>query len=566
MFTLLKMITQCTYQIIKTYHDMKKNLLFVISFLTFTVAAQAQTATFSQTFGSSNIDQIHGLQTNNAREIFLAGTFGDDFNIGNKNLFINGLEDIFIAKINANNETVWAKSFGSNDRDKVTGFRLFEDSLLYFSGAFWDNITFDNISLSAIGNALFVAQMDTSENIKWVSAIYGNSSKKINEGVTDNNGNYYLTGSFSNDLYFPNDTLTAQGTEDAFVAKYDKNGNFLWAKHIGYQQFTEATGLTVNDFGEVYVAGQFNGRVIFGNDTLWAASLDFDIFFAKYDTNGNLLFGKRFGGIYDDTNPKLAMGIFGKVAMAGTFIGILDFEQANIQTATVGSDIFLAFFDGLGNFLSVNQYGDTNHEILRGLTSNVDEYYLSGYFNSFTKFGNTSLSTAFANLQNFVIRTTDVFPTVEPTVISYGTSQFSSSILVTPHFGSFLNSEVLIAGVFEGAINLPIASPSPVSNGFTDIFLVNVTMPLVNTKSVQQQFNFKLFPNPTNDFLMIDFQDFKITKPLKIDIINTIGQIQKTVFVSENLSQIEVSNLPQGIYFLKITTDENIWVGEFLKN
>lgn len=543
---------------------MKKNLYFTISFLAFITASYAQTATFSQTFGSSNIDQIQGLQTNLSKDIFIAGTFGDDFNIGNKNLFINGLEDIFIAKINSNNETIWTKSFGSNDRDKITGFRLFEDSLLYFSGVFWDNITFDTFNLSTIGNTLFIIQMDTTGKVKWVNEIYGSSSKNINEGVTDNYGNYYITGSFSNDLYFPDDTLTAQGQEDAFVAKYDKNGNFEWAKSIGFQQFTEGTGLTVNDLGEVYVAGQFNGRVIFGNDTLWAASLDFDLFFAKYDVNGNLLFGKRFGGIYDDINPKLCMGIFGKVAMAGTFIGILNFDQTSIQTSTLGSDIFLAVFDSFGDLLFVNQFGDTNHEILQGFSSYGDDYYLSGYFNTFTTVGNTAISTSFGNLQNFVIRTADIFPIVEPTVISYPTSQYSSSAFVVPQ-GGFPNTEIVIAGIFEGTINLPITTPSPVSNGFTDIFLVNITMPPVRTNSIKKQFDFKIFPNPTTDFLTIDFQDFNIVKPLQIDIINTTGQIQKTVFINKNLSQIEVADLPKGIYFLKLKIDENIWVGEFLK-
>jgi hypothetical protein len=91
-------------------------------------------------------------------------------------------------------------------------------------------------------------------------------------------------------------------------------------------------------------------------------------------------------------------------------------------------------------------------------------------------------------------------------------------------------------------------------------------MPLVNTNSIEKQLNFKIFPNPTTDLLTIDFQDFNINQSVKIHIINSIGQIQKTVFINENLSQIDVSNLPKGIYFLKIIGNENIQVGEFLKN
>lgn len=539
------------------------NLISIL--FAFSIISNAQTSTFSQTFGSSDIEQVGGLQVNNSREIFITGTYGDDFSIGNKNLLANGLEDIFISKINTQNETVWAKSFGSNDRDEVIGFHLFEDSVLYFSGVFWDNIIFDSFSLSAIGSSLFITKLDTSGNTIWANQINGNGFKKINEGVTDQDGNYYITGLFSNNLYFPNDTLITQGTQDAFVAKYDKNGNYIWARRIGFQQQTIGTGLAVNGLGEVHIAGQFNGRVIFGNDTLWASALDYDLFFAKYDANGNLLFGKRFGGIYDDTNPKLSMGIFGKVAMAGTFIGLLNFDQSSIQTNVLDSDIFLAVFDGLGNLLSVNQYGDSGNETLQGLTVNIDDYYLSGYFNSFTKFGNTTLTTASGNLQNFVIRTSDIPSQSQPAVVSYPTSQFSSSNFVATYPNIFPNTEIAIFGTFEGAISLPIATPSPVSNGFTDMFLVGITVPPVSSSQIKKQLNLNIFPNPVTDFITIDFQDFKIQQPVKIDIINVLGQIQKTVFITNNLSQINLSELPKGIYYLRVKIDTHILVREILK-
>lgn len=322
--------------------------------------------------------------------------------------------------------------------------------------------------------------------------------------------------------------------------------------------------MTVNGLNEVYVAGQFDGRIIFGNDTLWASALDFDIFFAKYDTNGNLIFGKRFGGIYDDTNPKLSMGIFGNVAMAGTFVGLLNFDQSSIQSNALDSDIFLAVFDSFGDLFYVNKYGDSNNETLQNLTVNIDDYYLSGYFNSFTKVGNVNLTTSPGNLQNFVIRTSDILPQSQPTVLSYSTSQFSSSNFVAA-FDNNPNAKIAIAGTFQGAISLPIATPSPVSNGFTDIFLVGITMPLVSSETVKNSMDFKIFPNPTNDFLTLDFQNVQTVKPIKINIINTLGQIQKTVFIENKLSQIDLSNLESGIYFLSIEIENEVLVKPILK-
>lgn len=531
-----------------------KKIGLIIFLLNYAILSNAQITTYTQTFGSSNVERIGGLQTNIEMETFVIGTFGDDFNIGNKTLLVNGIEDIYMAKNNANGETVWAKSIGSNDREKVTGFRLFEDTVLYFSGVFWDNISFDNINLSANGNALFVAKYDTSGNAIWANAIYGNGLKFMNEGVTDAQGNYIVTGSFSNELYFPNDTLISQGSQDAFVAKYDKNGNFLWANRVGFQQRTIATGLTVNDLGEIYMAGQFDGRVIFGNDTLWAAALDFDIFFAQYNANGNLQFGKRFGGIYDNTNPKLAMGIFGKVVMAGTFVGLLNFDQLSIQTNNFDSDMFLATFSSSGDALEARGFGGSNHEVLEGLAVNIDDYYLSGYFTTSTQIDNISVTTAFANVQNIVIRTSNIFMQLQPTVISYPTVQPSSTLFVVPYFNTS-NSEIAMAGTFQGTINLPLTTPSPVSNGFTDVFLVGSTLPPVRTSDIKNEVNLTIFPNPASDFINLDFQLFIPKEAIKIEIINTFGQVQKEVFINKNntnqIHQIDVSNLSKGIYIVR---------------
>lgn len=544
-----------------------KRAVFTIFLLYCVFYTNAQMATYTQTFGSSNIERIGGLQTNTQHEIFFAGTFANDCFIGNKQLLINGIEDVFIAKNGANGQTIWAKNISSNDRDKITGFRLFEDSVLYFSGVFWDNINFDNISLSANGNTLFVAKYDTSGNAIWAKPIYGNGLKSINEGVTDAQGNYLITGAFSNNLYFPTDTLSSQGVQDAFVAKYDKNGNFLWARSAGFQQQTIGTGLTVNDLGEVYVAGQFDGRVIFGNDTLWAAAQDFDIFFAQYDNNGTIQFAKRLGGIYDNTNPKLSMGIFGKVVMAGTFVGLLNIDQTSLQTNNFDSDIFLATFINTGEILSATQFGGSNTEVLEGLTVNIDDYYLSGYFNTSTQIGNITKTTASANLQNIVIRTSEVLQQNQPTVISYQTTNPSSSLFAVPYLGS-PNSEIAIAGTFQGGISFPTSTPSPVSNGLTDIFLVGVMLPPVSTFNITKEIDLTIYPNPTTDILNIDFQTLTPTEITKFEIINTIGQVQKGLFINKNNNsyQLNISTLPKGFYFLKMTIGNEIIIREIIKN
>lgn len=543
-------------------------LLFLLLLLTISIHINAQTITNVQSFGSTNIEQISGLQANTQQELFAIGTFGDNMMIGNNNLSINGLEDIFLFKQNGNGQTIWTKNYGSSDRDKVTGFQLFNDTVLYFSGIFWDNILFDNISLSANGNAVFVAKSDTSGSMIWAKSINGTGLLSVSEAVTDAQGNYIITGSFSNDLSFPNTTLTAQGIEDGFIAKYDENGNFLWANRFGYQQQTIATSVTIDGLSNVYVAGQFNGRTIFGNDTLWAAANDFDIFLAQYDANGNLQYGKRFGGIFDDTNPKLGVGTFGKIVMAGTFIGLLELDaQTSIQTnSNVDSDIFLVTLTQNGDLLTINQYGDITNETLTNLVVNIDDYYLLGYFNTSTKIGSINLTTSFANLQNLLIRTSHTDLNAQPNVISYSSIQPSLMAFVAPYQAT-PNSEIAISGTFQGAISLPVSTPSPVSNGFTDIFMVSMILPPVSTSTIFNNLNINVFPNPAMDFINIDWNNLSIRSPVIIEIINSIGQVEQRLSIdNESQIQVPIYHLPKGIYFLRMKIGEQRVVRKFVKN
>ena len=546
---------------------MKTNFSFF--FLLIPIVVSAQVTTFVQAFGSPDIEQVGGLQVSSQDEVYVAGTFGDDMNIDNSLLPISGLEDIFLIKKDANGQLIWSKKYGSNDRDKVTGVRLFNDTTLFFSGIFWDNISFDSFSLSANGSAAFITKSDTSGHIIWAKVIDGNGLLKVNEGVVDAQGNYIFTGSFSGDLYFPNVTLTAEGVEDGFLAKYDKDGNFLWANRFGFQQQTIATSVAADDLGSIFVAGQFNGRVIFGNDTLWASANDFDIFLARYDDNGSLQFGKRFGGIYDDINPRIGVGSNGKVVMAGTFIGLLNLDNQSIQTnSNVDADIFLATFTQNASLLTVNQYGGTNNETLVNLTVKEDDYFLSGYYDTFTEIDEIQvpLSPLYLTLKNLLIRTNHNELTEQANVISYfNFDKPSSTVFAAPHV-DFSNEEVTIAGIFQGAINLPIAIPSPVSNGFTDIFLVTMSLPPVSTLSLHDQLTVSLFPNPASDIIAIDLNGQRFDSSVVIEVINTIGQVEERLMVTNtSLIQVPIYHLPKGIKFLRIKVGTEEIVRQFVK-
>ncbi|MBI4847413.1 MAG: SBBP repeat-containing protein [Nitrospirae bacterium] len=115
-----------------------------------------------------------------------------------------------------------------------------------------------------------------------------------NEGAyaaaVDIDGNVYVTGYTFSDLFGPHIGYDA----DFFIAKYNSSGTLLWGKHFGSVNRDYAQSIVADNNGYVYIAGWTNGN-LFGTNgsgpgTLWGD----DYFVAKYDTNGNLVWGRQY--------------------------------------------------------------------------------------------------------------------------------------------------------------------------------------------------------------------------------------------------------------------------------
>ena len=85
----------------------------------------------------------------------------------------------------------------------------------------------------------------------------------------DAEGNTYITGSFTGTFSFPTlpaqTLLTSEGDADIFIAKYDASGNVLWAKRAGGSKVDAANSLKYDGFGNIYVVGSFTESANFGN-------------------------------------------------------------------------------------------------------------------------------------------------------------------------------------------------------------------------------------------------------------------------------------------------------------
>ncbi|MBM3775453.1 MAG: hypothetical protein FJW37_09860, partial [Acidobacteria bacterium] len=144
---------------------------------------------------------------------------------------------------------------------------------------------------SSWGQDAFLRRYDSSGAEVWTRQ-FGSSGDDVAAAIVADSGGVYVAGSTSGAL----PGQTAGGSYDAFVRKYDLAGNELWTRQFGTSGIEQALGAAVDATG-VYIAGYTSGTL--AGQT--SAGGPYDAFLAKYDLNGNPLWMRQFGSAGIDT-------------------------------------------------------------------------------------------------------------------------------------------------------------------------------------------------------------------------------------------------------------------------
>jgi hypothetical protein len=453
--------------------------------------------------GGTSIDQAYSVAVDASGNSYVVGFFySPTITIGSYTLTNAGFDDLFLAKYDANGNVLWAKSAGGTGYDWPYCIAVDASGNSYVAGAFYSStITFGSYTLTNAGNEdMFLAKYDANGNVLWTKSEGGMGNDLGNSVAVDASGNPYVAGYFSSPtLTFGSYTLTNAnaGINDLFLAKYDANGNVLWAKSIGGPSDDEATAAAVDASGNLYVAGWFRSTTLtFGSYTLTSAGNE-DMFLAKYDANGNVLWAASAGGISEDIAGSVAVDASGNPYVAGLyFSSTLTFGSYTLTN--VGYfDMFLTRYDANGNVLWAKSQGGTNGDLGRSIAVDASgNLYVAGLFRSPTlTFGSYTLTNAGAGT------TSDMF------LAKLGNS----------------------AGINES----------------------------------RNSSNISVFPNPATDIITIEITG--IFKASYLSIMNIEGQQVITRQIKEPQTQLDISNLPSGVYFVKLTNDKTVKVGKMIK-
>jgi uncharacterized delta-60 repeat protein len=263
---------------------------------------------------------------------------------------------------------------------------------------------------------MFIARYNPDGTLAWAKRA-GGTNYDYGSGITAlSDDSLIVTGDFQATATFgyntPNVTyLVSAGSYDIFVARYNSNGTFAWAKCAGGTGEDEGWAITALSDGSTVATGSFEGSATFGpgepSPTVLASAGGKDIFIARYNAVGAFIWAKSAGGTGDDGGKAITAlsGFYDKdTVVTGNFQGTAVFGKDEPGESALysagGADIFIARYNPDGTLIEADSCGGTGDDSGQGITVlSDDSTVVTGYFQLKATFGlgepnQTDLSSA----------------------------------------------------------------------------------------------------------------------------------------------------------------------------
>ncbi|GAB1453310.1 hypothetical protein MASR2M47_33660 [Draconibacterium sp.] len=543
--------------------------------VTSSLQAQQPKLEWAKQMSGSSSENGTAMAMDSSGNIYTIGLFYQtvDFNPSaiTYTLTSNGETDIFITKLDAQGNLLWAKQIGGASYDYPGNIAVDAFGNLLVGGSFRGTVDLNpgvgELNVTMPGRAAFLLKLNSDGDFMWAKHWGGNSSSTANNIYAialDSSGNIILGGSFEgkNDLNPGTETfnVSPSGAGDAYILKLDANGEFLWAVAFGgnvFNQIDKVSALAVDGSGNIVASGPFYGSVEVFN------LKDGGNFYIKLDGSGNLIWAKQTDGSESVITNSLKLDETGNAYIVGRFGGTRDFDPGpevfNVTCSSGYYDIFILKLTASGNFVwakgfggSASLGGDSGNSIVldnQGYLYTTGSYVGSGDFNP-------GVGELILTPVGFVDMFISKFDTA-------GNFVYAKTFGSTPN--GFTNGQSLIAdasgnvfctGYFQNTTDFNPGSGefNLVSKGGEDIFILKLSQTTVGITQNTFTENIQVYPNPTTGNFAIKFETMQ--KDLSVRILSISGQIIKTMtFQNTDFVQLKLNQLA-GMYLVEMINEE----------
>ncbi len=549
---------------------MKKALAFFV-FLVSSLAANAQIPNFTwaKSIGDSLWDIGYSIAVDGSGNVYTTGVFRGtvDFDpgAGVTNLSAGGSSDIFISKLNAFGNFVWAKNIGGAQDHNGNSIAVDKAGCVYTTGRFVGSSDFDpgvgvyNLSTSGASD-IFISKLDSSGNFVWAKNFGGAWYDGGQSIVIDALANIYITGKFEDTADFDPGAgifnLASVGAQDVFICKIDSSGNFVWAKGMGGALLDMGQSIAIDTLTNIYITGTFSGTADFdpsaSNYSLASIGAG-DVFISKLDAFGNFVWAKGLGGANDDIGRSIAVDLSGNVFTTGYFEGTGDFDpNAGVYNLSSNGirDIFVSKLESSGNFVwakSIGGPGDDDGMYI--CLDNSGSVYTTGYFRDTVDFDpNIGIfNLASIGEGDIFISKLDASGNFEWAKSIGGTSSdIGRSMVIDSAYNVYVTGNFRLTADFDPGIGIF----NIVSEGGEDVFIHKMSQSEVGISENPNLQNNTIYPNPSNGLYTIE-----LSAKSEITICNVIGEIILTQTMEAGKQALNLQQQANGIYFVRLVSE-----------
>ncbi len=572
-----------------------KKITFILSLfiILFTLKGTAQSPNWqwaTSGTGTGN-ESVSRVRTDNSGNIIVGGLYVAPMTLDGTTVttqantttipFFAG--DLFIAKYNSSGSLLWVVvPTGVGDHMQSSVIDIITDP----SGNIFAHVNFspaDSISGVVFGNDTIYSKntllkFDPSGNLLWHQAL---GEHWVASLATDASGNLYMETHFAiGTMSATFDTVTVTNPNpiifgEIIIVKFNGSGSALWAKTAGGIGRDMPVIILTDNSGNLYLTGSYESDTMFFDASTYLlattppapSSNPADYFYAKYDSNGNLIWAKsillaNMGSTpYGEANLKPAVNNNGELFFAGRNIA----SSLNIGTITLNSPgYFVTKMDVNGDPVWATAIGDT-------LDRDPADLQLDGFGNLYVLGSFNSDSILMANTWLYNVSpgsgTRDLLVAmVDANGSPTGVFKEGGDDNDAPAFKVNANSSMYLSGSFKSNTltfgSTTLNNPNFPSN---HMFLTYSTPILTGLNDLELSESFSIYPNPATAEINLQIKNIAASSTT-VSILNTLGEIVYSKAISNQLnSTIDVSGLPSGVYVMQIQNKNDIASGKFIK-
>ncbi len=381
--------------------DMKfalSGLLFFVFLWQCPLNAQQPQWGWANSYGANGDDEGWTTCSDKKGNIYITGYFSSSISFGSFPLSPSSAKNYFSAKFDSNGNCLWAKTLFAGWYVKGRDICCDSAGNVYATGVFDSGIISETDTIFTYGDDdVFLIKYDSTGTEQWIRTVGGADYDYSVGGLeTDISGNVYVCGYYrSTQLYVEQDTLFLTGGSDAFLIKYNANGNLVWALNEGGQAYEIGMDIAIDEFENIYLTGSFNSPnlQIGGVNLLSVGGNDF--FIVKYNKQGIVQWANQAYGNQSEGGGSISVDNNNDVVVVGSYNGdSIYFDSLNYFTSSMSSyyKLFITKYDSIGNILWVQSPEDHSQIKTDICIDKFNNIFITGTYGDYYDFGSVYLS------------------------------------------------------------------------------------------------------------------------------------------------------------------------------